>query len=201
MNTVGYCNEEFDALTKQGDTTIDPAERLTYYEQAGQILVDDVPAAFLLNPSGIFVVNPEVTGYTPTPSEVEWPGSVSSLMTIDKGEAPRSHRRRTRRPRTRPSCRGSACCRAGRGATDEVSRPSGCTSRPLDADGDGLEDAIEVELGTDPYDVDTDDDGAPDGDEYYVHATGTRNPDNDGDGVLDGDEVTNGTDPNDPNSF
>lgn len=72
---------------------------------------------------------------------------------------------------------------------------------PLDGDGDGLEDAIEFELGTDPFDVDTDDDGATDGDEYYVFATGTRNPDTDGDGVLDGDEVANGTDPNDINSF
>ena len=69
-----------------------------------------------------------------------------------------------------------------------------------DSDGDGLEDAIEVELGTDPVDSDTDDDGALDGDEYYVSQTGTRNPDTDGDGVVDGDEITNGTDPNDPAS-
>jgi hypothetical protein len=71
---------------------------------------------------------------------------------------------------------------------------------PGDSDGDGLEDAIEIELGTDPYDVDTDDDGLTDGDEYYVYLTGTRNPDTDGDGVLDGDEIANGTDPNDPGS-
>ena len=90
LNPFGYCNEELDELTELGDTTIDPAERLPYYEQAGQILVDDVPAVFLLNPSGIFLVNPAVTGYTPTPSEVEWPGSVSSLMTITKGEAPQA---------------------------------------------------------------------------------------------------------------
>ena len=70
-----------------------------------------------------------------------------------------------------------------------------------DGDGDGLEDAIEAELGTDPFDVDTDDDGATDGDEYYVHQTGTRNPDTDGDGVFDGDEAINGTDPNDAASF
>lgn len=69
---------------------------------------------------------------------------------------------------------------------------------PGDSDGDGLEDAIEYELGTDPFDVDTDDDGLTDGDEYYVFATGTRNPDSDGDGVLDGDETAVGTDPNNP---
>jgi oligopeptide transport system substrate-binding protein len=80
---VGYCNEEFDKLTKLGDTTLDPEERLTYYQQAGEILVDDVPGPFLYNLAGLFVVNPAVTGYTPTPSEIEWPGSASSLMTID----------------------------------------------------------------------------------------------------------------------
>jgi hypothetical protein len=69
-----------------------------------------------------------------------------------------------------------------------------------DSDGDGLEDAIEVELGTDAFDLDTDDDGLTDGDEYYVHQTGTRNPDTDGDGVVDGVETGNGTDPNDPAS-
>jgi Bacterial TSP3 repeat len=71
---------------------------------------------------------------------------------------------------------------------------------PGDSDGDGLEDAIEVELGTDPADLDTDDDGLTDGDEYYVYQTGTRNPDSDGDGVVDGEEIANGTNPNDPAS-
>jgi Bacterial TSP3 repeat len=52
---------------------------------------------------------------------------------------------------------------------------------PGDSDGDGLEDALETDLGTDPFDLDTDDDGLTDGDEYYVYATGTRNPDSDGD--------------------
>jgi hypothetical protein len=71
---------------------------------------------------------------------------------------------------------------------------------PGDSDADGLEDTIENELGTDPFDTDTDDDGLTDGDEYYVAQTGTRNPDSDGDAVLDGDEVAAGTNPNDPNS-
>ena len=83
---MAYCNEEFDALVAQGDTTIDPDERLAYYEQAGQILVDDVPAVFLYNLSQQFIVNPAVTGYTATPTDVEWPGNFASLMTIDKTE-------------------------------------------------------------------------------------------------------------------
>ena len=85
-----------------------------------------MPAIFLLNPSGIFVVNPSVTGYTPTPSEVEWPGSVSSLMTITNGApAAAVGRRRDGRP-------GGG---AGRGRALDAT---------LDSDGDGLEDMIEV---------------------------------------------------------
>jgi len=204
LNPFGYCNEELDELTKLGDTTIDPAERLPYYEQAGQLLVNDVPGVFLLNPSGIFVVNPAVTGYTPTPSEVEWPGSVSSLMTITKGETPQEAAPADAAP---PADATAVAQEAPvvevepAPAEESAEAPAAAPADPLDADGDGLEDAIELELGTDPFDSDTDDDGATDGDEYYVHQTGTRNPDNDGDGVLDGDEVVNGTDPNDPNSF
>ena len=85
-NNVGYCNEEFDALTKKGDTTLDTEERMSFYEQAEQLLVEDVPNPFLYNPNGTFIVNPAVTGYTPTPSEFSWPGSTGSLMTIDKTE-------------------------------------------------------------------------------------------------------------------
>ena len=81
---AGYCNEEFDRLTQLGDTTVDPEERLSYYQQAQQILIEDVPGAFLFNPAGRALVKPNVTGITPTPSEAEWPGSLSSLMTIDK---------------------------------------------------------------------------------------------------------------------
>ena len=89
------------------------------------------------------------------------------------------------------------------GAVEEtpVAEPTPAGAAPGDSDGDGLEDVIEVELGTDPADSDTDDDGSTDGDEYYVHQTGTRNPDTDGDGVVDGDEIANGTNPNDPASF
>ncbi len=79
----GYCNEQFDELVQQGDTTIDNEERIPFYEQAAQILVDDVPGPFLYNSAQIVVVKDYVTGYTPTPSEAEWPGSLGSLLTID----------------------------------------------------------------------------------------------------------------------
>src|SRR4029077_19382226 len=58
-----------------------------------------------------------------------------------------------------------------------------------DTDGDGLSDAMETTLGSDPNDRDTDDDGLTDGEE--------RNPSDDGDGdglvdVLDVDSDDDG---------
>ena len=82
-----YCNEEFDRLVNLGDTTIDQAERIQYYEQAGQILIDDVPGPFLYNLAAVFVVKPYVTGYSANASEVEWPGQFGSLMTITIDQA------------------------------------------------------------------------------------------------------------------
>jgi oligopeptide transport system substrate-binding protein len=79
----GYCNEEFDELVTQGDTTIDPEERLEFYEQAGEILVADQPMTFVHTINAVFLVNPAVTDYTAGPSDVEWPGQFGSLMTID----------------------------------------------------------------------------------------------------------------------
>ena len=83
---AGYCNEEFDRLTDLGDTTIDPVKRLEYYEQAQRILLEDLPAPFLFNPTGPVLVKPNVTGITPIAVDAVWPGTFASLMTIDKTE-------------------------------------------------------------------------------------------------------------------
>ena len=80
----GYCNEEFDELVTQGDTTLDPEERLTFYEQAGEILVADQPMTFVHAINANYLVNPAVTGYEAGASDVEWPGEFGSLMTITK---------------------------------------------------------------------------------------------------------------------
>ncbi len=63
-----------------------------------------------------------------------------------------------------------------------------------DRDDDGLTDAEEKELGTDPTSDDTDGDGVADGEEVEL-GTDPTNADSDGDGFSDGDEVDESTDP------
>jgi oligopeptide transport system substrate-binding protein len=79
-----YCNEELDKILNEADTTVDQAKRLELYQQAGQLLVDDIPGPFLYNLTQVSLVNPNVTGYTPTALDVEWPGQFTSLLTLDK---------------------------------------------------------------------------------------------------------------------
>ncbi|MDQ1257731.1 MAG: hypothetical protein QG656_2337 [Candidatus Hydrogenedentes bacterium] len=72
-----------------------------------------------------------------------------------------------------------------------------------DTDGDGLFDNEEAALGTDPNEVDTDDDGLSDFDEVdglFGFLTDPLLRDTDWDGSSDGDEVMLGSDPTDPSS-
>lgn len=66
----------------------------------------------------------------------------------------------------------------------------------VDSDQDGVSDAQEASLGTDPANADTDADGLFDGAEVTAGTDPTLS-DSDGDGFGDNAEVTNGTDPND----
>ena len=63
-----------------------------------------------------------------------------------------------------------------------------------DLDGDGLSNADEELLGTDPRVVDTDDDGLTDAEEALLGTNGNVE-DSDGDGLADGAEIGIGTDP------
>jgi hypothetical protein len=68
----------------------------------------------------------------------------------------------------------------------------------VDTDSDGLTDAQEAQLKTNPRLSDTDGDGLFDGEEYRIYKTSPTNPDTDGDGYKDGDEIKGGYNPNGP---
>lgn len=78
----------------------------------------------------------------------------------------------------------------------------------VDSDGDGLTNAEEDEVGTDPSNPDTDGDELSDGDEVFGYGTDPFNPDSDGDGLYDGrDEIFlvseqfgDSSDPTDPDT-
>ncbi len=69
------------------------------------------------------------------------------------------------------------------------------TDGSADADSDGLTDAEEARLGTDPTAADTDGDGLADGAEVNDYGSDPTAADTDGDGVGDGAEVAQGQDP------
>ncbi len=58
-----------------------------------------------------------------------------------------------------------------------------------DSDGDGLVNNDEIQIGTDMFKADTDDDGLSDGEEAITYSTNPLVPDTDQDGLLDGEEV------------
>lgn len=70
----------------------------------------------------------------------------------------------------------------------------------MDFDADGLDDADEIRLGSDPTVVDTDGDGLTDGDEVHLHNTSAVLADTDQDNLNDGDEIAIGSDPNNPDT-
>lgn len=77
----------------------------------------------------------------------------------------------------------------------------------LDSDSDGLDNACECVLGTNPYVGDTDGDGLTDAEEdangncnFDPGETDARQRDTDSDGLTDGEEIQEGTDPLNPDS-
>lgn len=85
----GFANEEMDALMKKGDTTIDPVERLTYYDQAQKMLVDTAAVIFMVNNVNSYLVKPWVKGIVQTPQDAGWVGDNDPLsITIDTSMVP-----------------------------------------------------------------------------------------------------------------
>ena len=88
------------------------------------------------------------------------------------------------------------------GLSDDVISALNATTTPqtfdifiVDTDGDGLADATEEAIGTDPDNPDSDGDLLNDGVEHHIFASNPSGADSDGDGVSDSVEVGIGTDP------
>ncbi len=89
----------------------------------------------------------------------------------------------------------------GDGVSDAKEFALGSNPTAGDTDLDGLNDGDEVALGTDPVNPDTDGDGRTDNEEVNGNPkTDPLNPDTDGDGFTDGRELVRGSDPNDADS-
>lgn len=82
----------------------------------------------------------------------------------------------------------------GDGLTNAEERALGTNPDVMDTDGDRIADMTEVEMGTDPLSTDTDGDGLSDGDELG-EGTDPLSIDTDMDGFEDAEELDDGTDP------
>ena len=80
-----YCNKQLDEIVAKADVELDPAKRTQLYEQAGQILIDDVPGPFIYNRTNTFLVKPFVKNIVPTTADSSsgWPGQWASQTTVD----------------------------------------------------------------------------------------------------------------------
>lgn len=86
----------------------------------------------------------------------------------------------------------------GTDPTDYDSVEKRISDADADSDGDGVSNLEEIELGTDPLVLDSDDDGLTDGEETNTYLTDPLLEDTDGDGLTDCFEVRYGLDPLSP---
>ena len=79
---VGYCNPEYDELVARVDREMDPEERIRLAEESQRLLLADAPAIFGFTYDSIQLVQPYVTGYSPSSPNQYWPGWWTPL-TVD----------------------------------------------------------------------------------------------------------------------
>jgi len=81
-------------------------------------------------------------------------------------------------------------------SSTESNASTSITLAPVDSDSDGLADAEELLVRTNPNVIDTDNDGLSDYEEVKIYKTNPLIADTDGDSYLDGAEVKSGYNPN-----
>jgi oligopeptide transport system substrate-binding protein len=74
-NVAFYQNQQYDNFVRVARTDISPSRRDQEYQQAQQMLVGDVPVAFLAQSVTWYLVRPYVRGVVTSPIE-EWPGAL-----------------------------------------------------------------------------------------------------------------------------
>lgn len=81
----GYCNVFLDELLKRADSTTDPGAAIRLYQQAEDLLIRDVPGAFLYNPENLHLIKPYVIGpaQNTSPSDAGWIGQFGPVRQYD----------------------------------------------------------------------------------------------------------------------
>ena len=137
-----------------------------------------VPSSSVLGPDGTYSVTENspptvsVSGTTSTPPViVPAPGNDLAPEPVVETVAAEPVQPTQRRSRQRPVAADTTVASAE------------------DSDADNYLDAAELEVGLDPGDPDTDDDGVADGDEAAIYGTDAFTLDSDGDGLSDGGEL------------
>src|SRR5690606_17789709 len=64
-NTSGWANAEYDRLLQQASQTTDPMERYRLLSEAEGILLEDMPLVPLYFLNRIYLLDPQVEGWTP----------------------------------------------------------------------------------------------------------------------------------------
>ena len=91
----GYCNKELDALLARADQERDSQKAFALYQQAEDLLLKDVPAAFANYTESISLIKPYVLGLKDRVSafDTEWVGEWGPVWTydVDLSQVPASY--------------------------------------------------------------------------------------------------------------
>lgn len=80
-----YCNKNLDALMAKADSTLNFDESIKLYQQAEDMLLADVPAAFSNYSEILYLIKPYLKGLkeNPSSSDAEWAGEWGPVWTYD----------------------------------------------------------------------------------------------------------------------
>ncbi|MGH8872606.1 MAG: peptide ABC transporter substrate-binding protein [Acidimicrobiia bacterium] len=70
LNNLGYCNEQVDAMIRQTESQIDPAERAATYNEADELWLSNIPLVPLYQKPTFFAWNPVIMGPQDNTTEI-----------------------------------------------------------------------------------------------------------------------------------